>query len=340
MGRERARGPDDGDGEGRRRRAFGRGRRKRARGSAVGIFPSPASTTVVEWADRARGDDGGVATHADCADGERVGAARVRTSEADLASLWGRDMTVTRAVPDIQNTEKDTGKESTGANVRGALASVGATARVREGPGRRGFRVDGTSSPVARRREDLSRIRAGDGWVHRPARLGEVCSLGTAETTSSRTNNRHPAVIQSSRTQRKSRCPRRATDSRRRGHTSRRRRWTSRRGRRHAEGCRRRGGRPSRGGRSGVARGHGKPQGGRRVCGAIHRPVLPRTRARVLLLREPVQQASRLQVQLQAVLLRRPAGAFMGPPGLTPLVLVSRRDPASARRRPDRPPSR
>ncbi|ACO69859.1 predicted protein, partial [Micromonas commoda] len=95
----------------------------------------------------------------------------------------------------------------------------------------------------------------------------------------------------------------RATDSRRRGHTS-------RRGRRHAEGCRRRGGRPSRGGRSGVARGHGKPQGARRVCGAIHRPILPRTRARVLLLREPVQQASRLRVQLQAVLLRRPAAVL------------------------------
>ena len=166
------------------------------------------------------------------------------------------------------------------------------------------------------------------------ARLGEVRSLGTAETTSSRTNNRHPAVIQSSRTQRKSQCPRRATDSRRRGHTSRRRRWTSRRGRRHAEGCRRRGGRPSRGGRSGVARGHGKPQGARRVCGAIHRPILPRTRARVLLLREPVQQASRLRVQLQAVLLRRPAGAFIGPPGrLAPLVLVSRARGC----RPDRP---
>lgn len=130
---------------------------------------------------RAR-DDGGVATHADRADGERVGATRVRTSEADLASLWGRDMTVTRAVPDIQNT----GKESTGANVRGALASVGATARVREGPGRRGFRVDGTR----RRWPSGARIsrgfaRAMDGSTGAAPRNA---SLGTAERTSRRTN--------------------------------------------------------------------------------------------------------------------------------------------------------
>ena len=196
------------------------GRRGRGGASEEGVWSSTPETRVsrqCRWdipisgvdsvveraADRARGDDGGVATHADRADGERVGATRVRTSEADLASLWGRDMTVTRAVPDIQNT----GKESTGANVRGALASVGATARVREGPGRRGFRVDGTR----RRWPSGARIsrgfaRAMDGSTGAAPRNA---SLGTAERTSRRTNNRSviAAVIQS-HTQQKSRWSR------------------------------------------------------------------------------------------------------------------------------------
>lgn len=159
-------------------------------------------SVVERAADRARGDDGGVATHADSADGERVGATRVRTSEADLASLWGRDMTVTRAVPDIQNT----GKESTGANVRGALASVGATARVREGPGRRGFRVDGTRRRWPERREDLSRIRAGDGWVHR--RGSEKCEprhRRKDESTNQQSVSHHQSQRSSNLAQQKSR---------------------------------------------------------------------------------------------------------------------------------------
>ena len=120
-------GPDEGDGEGRRRRAFGRGRRKRARECRWDI-PISGVDYVVEWADR--GDRRRRGRDADCANGERVGAARVRTSEADLASLWGRDMTVTRAVPDIQKGHR---KREHRSDVRGALASVGATARVRGG---------------------------------------------------------------------------------------------------------------------------------------------------------------------------------------------------------------
>ena len=154
--RGRARGPDEGDGEGRRRRAFGRGRRKRARECRWDI-PISGVDYVVERADRARRRRRG--RDADCADGERVGAARVRTSEADLASLWGRDMTVTRAVPDIQNTEKDTGKESTGA-MSGALSLPSVRPRA-FAAGSGAASSERESSPVARRRENLARIRRG-----------------------------------------------------------------------------------------------------------------------------------------------------------------------------------
>ena len=44
-------------------------------------------------------------------DGYWVGATRVRTSEADLASLWGRDMLVTWAALDIQ-TRVGVGRKS------------------------------------------------------------------------------------------------------------------------------------------------------------------------------------------------------------------------------------
>ena len=149
-------GPDEGDGEGRRRRAFGRGRRKRARECRWDI-PISGVDYVVEWADR--GDRRRRGRDADCANGERVGAARVRTSEADLASLWGRDMTVTRAVPDIQNTEKDTGKESTGA-MSGALSLPSVRPRA-FGAGSGAVSSERDASPVARRRENLARVRRG-----------------------------------------------------------------------------------------------------------------------------------------------------------------------------------
>mmetsp|Transcript_6975 Transcript_6975/g.30671 ORF Transcript_6975/g.30671 Transcript_6975/m.30671 type:complete len:98 (+) Transcript_6975:281-574(+) len=79
-------------------------------------------------------------------------AASVRASEADLASLRGRDMTVTRAVPDIQ---KGLRKREHRSDVRGALASVGATARVRGGVPRGGFGgFESTERVAGKSRED------------------------------------------------------------------------------------------------------------------------------------------------------------------------------------------
>ena len=163
------RGPDEGTEKGRRRRAFGRGRRKRARECRWDI-PISGVDYVVEWADR--GDRRRRGRDADCANGERVGAARMRTSEADLASLWGRDMTVTRAVPDSQNTEGH--RREHRSDVRGALASYRCGARSRRGPGR--LRVNGS-----RRRwrggAKISRgFGAGDERVHRRKRGAAKCA--------------------------------------------------------------------------------------------------------------------------------------------------------------------
>lgn len=232
-------------------------------------IPISGVSSVVERADRARRRRG---RDADCADGERIGAARVRTSEADLASLRGRDMTVTRAVLDIQ---KDSGKESTGAT-SGALSlpSVRPRAFAAGSPGRpRRFRVDGTRRRRCERRESLARIRAGDERVDRRGaapRNAQPRHRRNDESTNQQPDHNmksassgHPGIHTKSYTSRSgSHSAPRATDASSRGHTSSRGRCTSRRGRRHAEGCRRRGGRPSRGGRSGIARGHGKPRGG------------------------------------------------------------------------------
>ena len=163
VGRGSVRGPDGG------REDVGRGRLVAGTGNTVrGVrwdIPISGVSSVVERAD-AR-DDGG--RDADCADGEQVGAARVRTSRR-ISRPPGRDMTVTQAVP----TSKDSGRNRGDV---GALSPWCDRAFAAGSQGRlRWFRVDGT------RRRKVARIRAGDD--RRPARRPrKMRSLGTAETT-------------------------------------------------------------------------------------------------------------------------------------------------------------
>ena len=104
-------------------------------------------------------------------DGYWVGATRVRTSEADLASLWGRDMLVTWAALDIQ-TRVGVGRKSA---PRGCFLCRSAE---------RWARVEAcgyaSSGRFGRPNEQIREVVERHGPSSRPRGLRRALRLGTA----------------------------------------------------------------------------------------------------------------------------------------------------------------